>query len=280
VAVLLGVFVALSFGTGDFLGGRATRKASAVGTLVISQACGFAAAAVLALATAATVAAHDIVLGMCAGAVSVVGLGLLYRALAQHAVGVVAPIAAVVGSLVPVTWGLLQGERPSALACCGIVLAISAGALISRDQSEVAGGWAAGGPIAAVAGFALGLSLVFFSETAPDSGMWPVLAARGTAAILVWLFAIALLVRHHPLPVPHGRMIGVAAVAGLLDVAGSALLLLAIRHGLIVIVAPLAALSPGFTVVLAWAVLGEHLGRVQRIGLVCALVGLVLVSIG
>ncbi len=244
MAVLLGVFVALSFGTGDFFGGRATGRSSAVGTLVISQACGFAAAVVLALATAATVASHDIGLGVCAGAVNVVGLGLLYRALAEHAVGVVAPIAAVVGSLVPVTWGLLQGERPSALSFCGIVLAISAGALISRDQREVAGGWAAGAPIAAVAGFALGASLVLFSETSPDSGMWPVLAARGTAALLVWAFALVLLVRHHPQPVPHGRMIWIALAAGLLDVAGSAFLLLAIRHGLIVIVAPLAALAP------------------------------------
>ena len=45
MAVLLGVMVAVSFGSGDFFGGRATRQASALGVLVISQACGLAVAA-------------------------------------------------------------------------------------------------------------------------------------------------------------------------------------------------------------------------------------------
>jgi uncharacterized membrane protein len=55
---------------------------------------------------------------------------------------------------------------------------------------------------------------------------------------------------------------------------------LAVRRGLIVLVAPIASLAPGFTVLLAWLVLGEQLGRVQRLGLLCALAGLVLVSTG
>ena len=60
----------------------------------------------------------------------------------------------------------------------------------------------------------------------------------------------------------------------------TATLLLAVRRGLIVLVAPIASLAPGFTVLLAWVVLGEQLGRVQRLGLLCVLVGLVLVSTG
>ena len=47
VAVLLGVLVALSFGTGDFFGGRASGRASVLGTLVISQTCAFVGAVVL-----------------------------------------------------------------------------------------------------------------------------------------------------------------------------------------------------------------------------------------
>jgi len=55
-------------------------------------------------------------------------------------------------------------------------------------------------------------------------------------------------------------------------------LLLALRHGLIVVVAPIAALAPGFTVLLAWGVLGERLSGVQRVGLAVALAGLAIVS--
>jgi len=67
---------------------------------------------------------------------------------------------------------------------------------------------------------------------------------------------------------------------GIFDVSGAALLLFAVRRGLVSIVAALGALAPGFTVVLAWAVLREHLSVRQRVGLAVALVGLVLVATG
>jgi uncharacterized membrane protein len=61
---------------------------------------------------------------------------------------------------------------------------------------------------------------------------------------------------------------------------GTVLLLVAVRRGLLTVVATLAALAPGFTVMLAWVVLREHLAVVQRAGLVLALAGLLLVSLG
>jgi drug/metabolite transporter (DMT)-like permease len=280
VAVVLGVLVAIAFGTGDFLGGRTTNKASVIGTLVVSLAASVVGAALLIAVTEATVTAHDVALGACAGAVNVIGLGLLYQGLARHAAGVVAPIAAVVGAVVPVTWGLLQGERPSVVAFTGVLLAISAGALIGRGASESEGQWGGGAAIATLAGVALGISFVLFAESSDDSGMWPVFAARSTAALLVWSLALGLLARDRPSRVPAGRMRAVAAAAGLLDVAATALLLLAVRRGLTVVVAPIAALAPGFTVLLAWALLGEKLARTQRIGIVAALAGLALVSVG
>jgi drug/metabolite transporter (DMT)-like permease len=280
VAVLLGLMVAAAFGTGDFFGGRATDNASATGTLAVSQAVGVAGGALLIAVTDGTVTGRAIALGAGAGVFNVVGLGLLYQALARHAAGVVAPIAAVVGSVVPVTWGLARGERPSALTLAGIVLAVTAGALLGREPGKFAGGWAGGVAMAALAGVALGTSLVLFSETADDSGMWPVFAARSTAALLVWVVALALVARRRPFRLPTGHVRGLAALAGLLDVVAAALLLLAVRRGLVVVVAPVAALAPGFTVLLAWAVLGEHLVRVQRIGIALALAGLVLVSVG
>jgi drug/metabolite transporter (DMT)-like permease len=57
-------------------------------------------------------------------------------------------------------------------------------------------------------------------------------------------------------------------------------LLVAVRRDLLVIVAPIVSLAPAFTVVLAWWITGERLHRVQRVGFVVALVGLVLVAAG
>jgi drug/metabolite transporter (DMT)-like permease len=280
VAVLLGVMVAVSFGSGDFFGGRATRNASALGVLVISQACGLVIAAILAIAVAATVAGDDLAFGALAGTVNVFGLGLLYYGLSRYAVGVVAPVAAVVGAVVPIAWGVLDGERPSIVVWVGVVLAIAAGALIAREPDAGTGGFAAGAATAALAGLALGTSLVLFSETSSASGMWPVLAARATAAVLVWTVALSLLAMKRPPRLPQGNGPALAVTVGALDVTATALLLLAIRRGLIIVVAPIASLAPGFTVLLAWRLLGERLVPVQRVGLACALVGLVLVSVG
>ena len=58
------------------------------------------------------------------------------------------------------------------------------------------------------------------------------------------------------------------------------LLLAAVRHGLLVVVAPIAALAPAFTVMWAWIILREPVSRVQLVGLGLALVGLVLVTAG
>ena len=71
-----------------------------------------------------------------------------------------------------------------------------------------------------------------------------------------------------------------AAGAGLLDVTATSVLLVAIRHGLLVVVAPVAALAPAFTVVWAWIVFREPVSRLQLAGLGLALVGLALIATG
>ena len=175
MAVLLGVMVAVSFGSGDFFGGRATRQASALGVLVISQACGLAVAAILAITVAATVAGNDLVFGACAGVVNVFGLGLLYYALSRYAVGVVAPVAAVVGAVVPIVWGAARRRTAvdRRVGRCGP--GDRRRRAHRREPDATTGGFAAGAATAALAGLALGTSLVLFSETSSDSGMWPVL---------------------------------------------------------------------------------------------------------
>jgi drug/metabolite transporter (DMT)-like permease len=279
MAVFLGILVAISFGAGDFAGGRASMRSPTSAILLVSQVCAAAGALVLAFVVGARVAPHDIWFGVAAGCVNVVGLGLLYRGLATAEMGVVAPVTAVLGSTVPVLWGLVHGERPSALAFAGIVLAIGAATLLSYEPGATSGRVAPGVAIALASGFLLGSSLVLYSETNAASGMWPILAARTAALLLVGVAWFAWFSRRGA-RLPTGVPRRLAIVAGVFDITATALLLIAVRRGLVSVVAGLAALAPGFTVVLAWVILREHLTLRQRVALAVALVGLVLVAAG
>ena len=68
--------------------------------------------------------------------------------------------------------------------------------------------------------------------------------------------------------------------AGALDIIATVLLLTAVRRGLIVVVAPLAAIAPAFTVIWAWALLKEPVTRHQVAGIALSLVGLTLIAAG
>ena len=67
---------------------------------------------------------------------------------------------------------------------------------------------------------------------------------------------------------------------GALDVATTMLFIGIVRNGLTVVVAPVAALGPAFTVMWAWVVLRERVTRHQVVGIAVALTGLALIAAG
>ncbi len=277
--LLLGVIVAASFGTGDFLGGLASRRMPTLVTLLVSQLVALLGAVVVAVVAAGDPAPHDLLLGSAAGLMNVAALGCLYQGLAIGQIGMVAPIAAVIGAVIPVAWGLAVGERPSAVALFGVGLAIVAGGLISRERDDAASARSRQSLVLAVgAGMGFGLSFIFYAATSHDSGFWPVLTARATAVLVVLVAVVVTRARpRRPLERPP---VVQASSAGVLDVAAATLLLVAVRSGLAATVAPVASLAPGFTVAHARWYLHERLSRVQVVGLVLALVGLALIAAG
>src|ERR1700719_2741095 len=94
MAVLLGLLVAASFGSGDFLGGRASRRAPTLTVLMVAQATAVLGAIAVSVFVGARVELRDIEFGALAGCVNIAGLGLLYQGLAVGRMGVVAPLTA------------------------------------------------------------------------------------------------------------------------------------------------------------------------------------------
>jgi len=279
MAILLGVVVAASFGTGDFLGGLASRRAGVLHVVALVQLCALVASVGYALGLGGHATARDAWLGAGAGALNVVGLGLLFAGLATGRMGIVAPVTAVVAAVIPVVWGLGNGEDLTALSLTGVIVAIVAAALIGRERdADDHTGTGRALLLAVAAGVLFGWSFVLYAETGHDSGAWPVLTGR-VAAVSVVLAVVALRRGDRLLRVPP-RERTMAFASGFLDVSATALLLIAVRHGFIAEVAPLAALGPAFTVLWARFVLHEHVSRVQLVGLAAALAGLAMIAAG
>jgi drug/metabolite transporter (DMT)-like permease len=282
VAVLLGLLVAAAYGSGDFFGGLSAKKASVAAVVVISQALGLPWLAVLVAVAGGEPTTKALVLGACAGATGGIGLTCLYRGLAIGRMSVVAPITAVGAAVIPVAWGLSQGERPGPLAFAGVVFAVVAVGLITRTADEAIDGSPSPSPqasllLAVVAGIAFGTVFVLLAETGDDAGFWPLVAGRLTSITLLGLAGLA---ARQSFAAGSRRGLATMAAAGVLDMSANALYLLAARRGLLSLVAVISSLYPAATVLLARLVLKERLASVQLAGLGLAGVGIVLIAAG
>lgn len=278
MAIFLGLLVALSYGAGDFLGGLSSRRLDAVTVVQASQLCGLSALLLALLVPGQELLAGDAVRGAAAGSVGVVGIALLYRGLARGAMAIVAPITAVGAAVLPVAWGLLDGERPGTTAMVGAVVALVAITLAAspgHDGEELDGRGREIG-LALVAGAAFGVVFILLGDTSEHSGLWPVLAARAASVSLV---TAALLARGRPPRLPPPGTRALVAGAGILDVTANGLFVFAAREGLLSTVSVVSSLYPAATVALAAVLLHEHPDARQRLGLGAALVGVVLIAV-
>jgi drug/metabolite transporter (DMT)-like permease len=281
VAYLLALLSAASYGAADFMGGLASRGASTILVVAISQTAGFVVlAALLPMLPDASPVRQDIVWGLAAGVSGSIGVALLYRALAIGTMAIVAPTTAVCAVVIPVMFGMLAGERPPLHALAGIGIALLAIVLVSQDDSGRAGVRAAthgarlprGLGLALLSGVAIGFFFLSLARTDPGAGLWPLLAARGLSVALFGLLAL----RRLPVRVP-GRVLGLTVAGGILDMLANALYLIAVRQGPLTSVVTLSSLYPASTVLLAGIVLRERLNRVQMIGIAAALAAVMLI---
>jgi len=124
LATVLALGSALSFGLSDFVGGILSKTRSVWMVATASQLTAAIATAVVALVTlGGDPRPEDFAWGAAAGLGGAVGISFLYRGLSRGRMGVVAPISGTGAALVPVVVGLATGDKPSALAWVGIVIA-------------------------------------------------------------------------------------------------------------------------------------------------------------
>jgi drug/metabolite transporter (DMT)-like permease len=288
MVIFLGLAAAVLYGSGDFLGGMATRRLQVLPVLLLGDVAGLIVALVVAAISPGTVGLAGLAWGISAGLIGGFGLIVFYIGLATGPMSVVAPVAGLVSTVLPVAVALAEGERPGigvyagALLCLvAIVMTSSAG---NTNTDNAGPGARAARPgrgravgYGVVSGAAFGLFFLLIRNAGESGEFWPVAAGR-IGELAVVLIAAAVLRRSLSPRGADGRLLLAAAGAGVIDVVANICYVAATRTGAFGLAVVLAALYPGFTVLLARVVLGERLRRVQRAGLALAAIGILLVT--
>ena len=280
LALAISLASAASWGISDFLGGLKSRRLPVLGVLAVSQPAGLVLIALLIpLIGADSISAGKLAIACLAGAASLGGLAAFYAAMAMGTVSVVAPIAAL-GVVVPVAFGLAEGESPGAIQLVGLVPAIAGVVILSYEERpehvETARTARLSIALAIVAGLGFGIFFTGLDAAAADRPGWAILAVRVGGVVTV---AGALLI-------VRPRLDGVTAalpvlvVIGAFDLFANALFAIASTKGALPVVAVGASMYPAFTVALAHAVLGERLNTLQWGGVALALCGVAMIAAG
>ncbi|WP_085086092.1 DMT family transporter [Mycolicibacter senuensis] len=276
----LALVAAAGFGMGDFVGGLASRRVSPLQVLLVSTPLALVGLTAIAVATGGPIRPGAVGWGAACGLALGVASWWFYAALRSGPISVVSPLSAVVTAGVPVTVGLIRGERPSAVASVGIVLALVAVVLVSREVTDedvrphrftpkVA--WLTIG-----AGVGFGLNFVFIEKAPVESVLWPLMFARLAATVVVVIIATGA----GELRLPSGGTLKLALLAGLADTGANVAMLLALRGSQLSLASVLISLFPAVTVMLAIVVLRERVHLWQVVGMVAAVVAVAMITAG
>lgn len=271
--VTAGLFSALSFGAGDFAGATAARRAGALATVAGAHAIGLLALLVAALVLRPPLPDLPAALtGVAAGVAGAIGLAALYRGMSLGSMGLITALSGAGSLAVPLAAGALLGAAVSPLQLLGVgCVAAAAVAASGASRTEVGRRALALAGLAALA-FGGWYVLIDLAATAGDP-LWALVLSRATSATVAGAMAIGRFRR-------GGYPMGIVAAAGLFDVGGNALYVVARDLMPVGLAAALTGLYPVVTMLLARVLIGEHLPRLGQLGVALALMGVVLISVG
>src|SRR5579863_4361450 len=261
-----------AWGTSDFLGGYASRRANAFQLTAIAHLSGMLLTAGIAFATHApfpsrTAVAWALVAGLSGGG----ALAIFYRALSTGRMGLTAPVAAVLGAAIPTAFGMFSEGLPQAAQVVGFVLAATGIWLISRTEDDTP---PEGIGMAALAGIGFAGYYLCVKQAGDASAFW--LAATSKVASFTLTGLIVLIGRSIGEIDRRGITLGV--FAGCLDIIGSVLFIRASQTGRLDAAVVLSSLYPAVTVLLARFILREHFTRWKALGMVTALLAVPMIA--
>lgn len=266
--------------------------------LLASQGIGLIASMLILILSGEPVASSEsLTWSAVAGVSGVAGLAFFYLALARGTMGLVAPLAALIGAGLPVLLAIFEGESADAVRLLGIAIALLAVVLISLptgpespaeerairiDISEL--------PIVVLSGLCFAGFFIGIDKASSTGAVWWPLAVVRICGVTMVIAGIAFAAWRRggigSLQTRAGTVLGVDRfrasgrtfmgalplflVAGAGDMGGNAFFILARGAEALSVVVVLASLYPIVTTVLAAIFLRERLRPIQIAGVVLA----------
>ncbi|MGB9236513.1 MAG: DMT family transporter [Terriglobales bacterium] len=261
------------WGTSDFLGGLGARRANAFLFTSVVHVSGMVLAAAVARANGLPFPAFESIRwALAAGTLGGFALALFYRALATGKMGLVAPVAAVLGAAIPTIVTAFREGFPGWRHIAGFILAGLGVWLISRNEEK--GGRPEGLGLAVLAGCGFAGFYLCIHQAGNGSALWIAVCSRSASlAVTLAIVVFGGLVRALPRPI-----VGIAVVAGILDITGSTVFVRASQIGRLDSAVVLSSLYPAVTVLLARVFLHEHFSRARTLGMLAALVAVPMIA--
>jgi drug/metabolite transporter (DMT)-like permease len=281
LAVLVGITSALVYGAADFLGGLASKRIAAIRVTAIAALVGLLVLVLAYPLVGGAFSNEALLLGAICGVSGAIAIALLYACLAIGPMSILSPLTAVVSAIVPLTFGLIQGEKLQVIGYIALGVALVAVVLVGFVPERGAVRPTLRGILMAIgSGSMIGVFLVLIDRTPDDSGLVPLIASRGVSSVILFVaVGVTILLarrgsRTSGQPVASsGWRAGLllAVVCGVIDSIANAGLLLGLRLGELTVISVLTALYPAGTIILAAIVLRERIAPVQIVGLVLAI---------
>ncbi|WP_445497520.1 DMT family transporter [Photorhabdus sp. SF281] len=281
MAILMGLISALCWGSTDFLAGQAARKIGVAKALFYSQLFGFSVLSLLLFfyfkMSFVNVGFFQLTICVIASVCNLMAMVFLLKALSIGKASIVAPIVSLYGAVTTLL-SLISGKPITVLVLFSLFICVVGACLTSVPKSKDGQRESSGSIL-----FALLSSLMF------GLGFWlqGEFAVRDLGVInALWIYyltAIVLLfltlLKSGNLSLPPVSMIALVFLISFFSLIGFASLAYGSATGHVAIVTVLSSLASGVTALLGFFIRGERLSRIQWMGIIIIIAGVILLKV-
>ena len=273
-SVAFSLAAVMLWGTSDFLGGYATRRANAFVFTSIVNMGGLVLVGGFATASRIPLPSMHVVLWALAGGVSGgASLAIFYRALSSSRMGLTAPIAAVLSAAIPAVVAMFTQGLPGKIAIFGFALAVVGLWLITRTED---GTTPEGIELAILAGIGFAGFYLCVHQAGEGSAFWMATLTRCGGLVVTGLIVIA---QCKFRDITTSGILW-AVLTGCIDSLGTVFFVRACQSGRLDEAVVLSSLYPAITVLLARLFLKEHFTRWRFVGMLAALAAVPMIAAG